>query len=411
MSYIKALGACVVMGMCVPSPGLAQTPKPDVEFDHSDGTPKIFSLALSHGQKFTVRIAKTCPDAFDYSYEGVKSGTRAQAALAALSDKDIDVVYDQQFGGYVFSIKAKEGVNAGETCTGGETLKPTTFIVSVRHETWNLSFSGGFTISGLTDRVFALKTENAVKTVIEEPDKEDSHKLGAASFVHLFHDNVAWKQLQPALGFGLGINGDNRAEYLVGAGLRFGDRATFNVGRVWGSVARLPNGVTLGAPATDDNVLNNLGSQVVSRWFFALTYAFIDTKDRLLKPFAQESAGGGAGGTAAEAKAAGAVTEDALEAVKAAAADPKTYEGVGALKSMLDASGANKVDICGADAKASADGKSIEATVHLKAASNAQLGILNGANVASGARAAIGQRAKPAQNVTRAAFDSGKCPQ
>jgi hypothetical protein len=405
MRYYKAAAAAVAIAILA-GPAFAQTTDKktdvkdaDVTFDHLDGTPKIFNLSLGDGQKFTVRIKNTCPDAFDYSYQGVKSGDRAQAAETGLTDKDIDLVYDQQFGGYVFTIKAK-GDTKPSVCKGGDNLKPTTFIVAVRHESWNLSFSGGFTISSLTNRVFALKTDNGVKTVIEETDKQDSRKLGAASFVHLFHDSVAWKQLQPALGFGLGINSDNRAEYLVGAALRFGDRATFNVGRVWGSVARLPNGVALGSTVTDDNILNNLGSQVVSRWFVALTYAFIDTKDRLLKPFAQESTGGGGGG-----KESASPGDDALAAVKKAAADPKTYEGVAALNAMLTASDAEKVEICStnsADAKPSADNKSIEVTVHLKSATDKQLADLNGPKT-SGAPAAVGQHAN--QKVTKVAFD------
>lgn len=241
--------------------GSPASPKPDVVFDHLDGKSKIFDRDFNDGQKFVVRITNTCPDAFDYPYVGVERGDQLQSekGLKALSNKDIEVVYDQRFGGYVFSIVQK--ADPATICTNGEKLKPTSFIVGVRLE-WNLSFGGGFTVSGLTNPVYRIqKDKEGVKTIVPDSEKEDSRKLGAPSFVHVFHDAVQWKQLAPALAFGLGIGNDNHTEYMVGAGLRLGDQATINAGRAWGSIARLPTGVSLNTTITDDNTLNNLGTQ------------------------------------------------------------------------------------------------------------------------------------------------------
>lgn len=272
--------------------------KADVEYDHLEGTSRIFMLEVSDKHGFVVRIKNTCPDAFDYKSTGVEKAPPREPrpeGLAPLSTKDIEIVHDDRFGGYVINITPKPGEDgdAARTCVGGARLRSASFIISVREPDFGISFSGGFTFSGLTNPVFAIKTENGIKTVVEEQDKEDDYRLGAASFVHVYHDNFRpFGRLQPALALGIGINGDSHAEYLVGAALRLGDQATVNVGMAWGSVQRLPNGLAVNDPVTNDNVLNNLGTRVVSRWFFALSYTFIDAKSRLLKPFADP---GGAG--------------------------------------------------------------------------------------------------------------------
>ena len=265
-----------------------------VTFDHQDGKAKIFDLDLENREPFVVNIDNTCPAEFDYSYEGVERGLVPQSddtkKKAKLSTHSMTVVFDDQFGGYVFSIKRKAGVEAGSKCEGSEDLQPASFIVGVREQEWGISFSGGFTFSGLTSPVFGIKTENNIKRIVEEPGKQDKMKLGAASFVHVFHDSVKIRGLQPALAFGLGINTDNKSEYFVGIGFRLGDKATINVGVAGGSITRLPNGVDSETPITDDNVLNNMGSRTVAKAFFALTYAFIDTKERFKKPFATDNA-------------------------------------------------------------------------------------------------------------------------
>ena len=196
-------------------------------------------------------------------------------------------VHDQ-FGGYVFSIRRKDGVLAGSKCEGSNELQPASFIVSVLK--MGHQFQWRLHVFGASSPVYAIKTENNVKTIVEESSKQDKLKLGAASFVHVFHDAVKKRGIQPALAFGLGINADNKSEYFAGIGFRLGDKATINLGVAVGSIARLPNGVNHNTPITDDNVLNNLGSRVIGKAFFALSYAFIDTKDKFKKPFATDDA-------------------------------------------------------------------------------------------------------------------------
>ncbi len=380
-------------------------PPADITIDHSGGTSKIFDLDLNHGQKFVVRVTNTCPDAFDYSYAGVERGRvpqlQGEAPLAKkpLSDKDIELVYDERFGGYVFNITLKDANKpAADVCEKAEKLGPLSFIVSVRQQQWNLSFGGGFTVSTLTNPVFALRTENGVKKIFEERDKQDSRKLGAASFVHLFHDGVHWKKVYPALSFGLGINSDNRAEYLVGLGFRFGDKAVLSLGGVWGSVSRLPNGVTFDTPITDDNTLNNLGSQVKARLFFALSYSFIDTKDRLLKPFAQQEPAAAKSGPETQA-------DDKLPAIKEAAVDPKTYEGTATLKDLIGPNAKPKLEICGADAAPA--GKPVTVQVHVKDATPGQLQTMTKAS-AEAISALI--KAVPNSQISQVTFDTACKP-
>lgn len=380
------LGCAMSVGAQAPAtPGTPKKDEPAVEFKHNEGKARIFDLDLNHGQRFVVRISGTCPDAFDYSHEGVERGTFREQSEGPkpkkrLEAKDIPVVYDQQYGGYVFHITLKKDVKPGDVCTDGETLASQSFIVSVRQQNWNVAFSGAFTISGLNDPVYSFKTESGVKFVQSEPDKENGSKLGAASFVHLFHDRVKIPGgLVPALGFGLGINSDKKTEYMIGGALRFGDKATINIGRVWGSIDRLPNGVTLDTPVTDDNLLNNLGSQTVSRWFFALGYAFIDTKDRLTKPFAPDTAKAdtteGETGEGANGAGSAASEIESVAALTAASKDVATYASVGALKAVLQSASGAKT-ICSAIPSKPAD-KALEMTVNVKGASADDLTALN----------------------------------
>ena len=404
-----SLVALVYLIPCTMFAQTAPAKKVHATFNHLEPTPKIFDLELNDRQTFTVRISNTCPDAFEYSFVGVERAPELQgAAKKPLVDKDIDIPYDARFGGYAFTIALKPGADPASVCESGDKLKSTSFIVSVRQSEWGLSFSGGFTISGLTNKVFAIKTENGVKKVIEEPDKADERKLGAASFVHVFHDRAAWKGLQPALGFGLGISGDNKAEYLIGAGLRLGDKATLNLGWAWGSISRLPNGVTFDTPIADDNVLNNLGTQVVRRVFVGLSYSFIDTKERLLKPFASDQkTTTPAAATPESGSKPGALSGGIVDSFKAIAGTVATYKGNADVSAAL-----GDTSICSADAS-DAGGKTVSVMVHLKGASEAQLAKLKslGKAAAESVNAAVAKliTLKPAPQVKDAvAFDS-KC--
>ena len=253
-------------------------------FDHLKPDVRISRVTVTDGETFVVKITNTCPTAFKYTYAPLKHGKPSD--LAALSEELIKIPHDDQYGGYLIDVSRRAD---GTSCEGSEKLEDITFVVSVDQDDWNVSFEGGFTFSGLTSPVYSVVpgVNGGPKQLIEEPDKRDEVRLGAASFVQVFHDRLEWKGMKLSLAFGLGINGDNRAEYLLGGAVKFGDKASLIGGLAWGSVARLPNGVALG-PVTDDNVISNLGSQSVRSWFFGLSYSFVSTeaKGKLSKPFA-----------------------------------------------------------------------------------------------------------------------------
>ena len=71
--------------------------------------------------------------------------------------------------------------------------------------------------------MFSVEKIDGVNRIVEERAKQDERKLGAASFVHVGHDAVTIGGLQTTLSFGLGINADNRVEYLEGLGIGLGD--------------------------------------------------------------------------------------------------------------------------------------------------------------------------------------------
>lgn len=334
--------------------------KPNVVFDHLKNKVQIFDLDLEDGEEFVVRIANTCEAAFDYPYVAIeRAAGDPQSAISKkpLGSHDVVIVYDARYGGYVFSIVPKGEKGPGDLCDGGEALEPGSFVVSVREKKWGLSFSGGFTFSGLTSPVYGLRADGDAKMIVDETDeKGDKIKLGAASFVHVFHDQVRMGRLQPALAFGLGINSDNRSEYFLGVGLRLGDLATVNIGGAFGSVSRLPNGVDIAKPVTDDNILSNLGSKVAGRLFFGVSFSFVDTKDNLKKPFASEAAAEKAPAKAgAGAKDTTAAVKTEVAVIKGVAVETEIYKDISAM---------SQVKICDADVKASEDGKS--ATVTLK---------------------------------------------
>lgn len=365
MRFTCALIVC----LCLPAAAAAQAgapaepqeTNPHVRFDHLKSEVQIFDLDLEDGESFVVRISNTCPDAFDYPYiplPRAAAGIPESKTLKPLQTHDITVVYDARYGGYIFNIVQKPGMSAVTLCQRGADLVPASFVVSVREKKWGLSFSGGFTFSGLTSPVYGIETNGETKRIVDETaEKGDERKLGVASFVHAFHDKVKVGRLQPSLAFGLGINGDNRSEYFVGAGLRLGDLATINLGRAYGSISRLPNGVDISRPVTDDNILSNLGSKVVGRYFFAVTFSFIDTRDHLKKPFASDA---GAPQSAAAPAAGGAEESDAdpLELLRNIAANAELYEGIPAMQGIT---------VCRVDVAAD-DKKAATVTLHVKEA-------------------------------------------
>jgi hypothetical protein len=260
-----------------------------VVYNHRDSTKdQAYTLRLSDREKFDVVIESTCPTAFDYVVSGIYRAPDKidsdKKVVPTLETKILEVAHDAKFGGYLVEIRKKDTVDDVVAQCGVE-LDSRTLIISTPEITWDLSLSGAFTVTSLTNPVFFLRPHPDDPTnqqVQEDPEKRDFAALGIAAFVHLYHHRVPWL----AGSFGLGIREGSNTEYLLGGGHRFNDKATLNAGLALGPVTRLPAGVNTTDPVTDPNVLNDLPTRVRRGWFVAISYSFLNVGDRFQKPFA-----------------------------------------------------------------------------------------------------------------------------
>lgn len=254
----------------------------EVVFNHKDGAEAAYTRHLSDGEKLTIRITSTCPSQFLYEIRGLEMPPTGSAKTAGLTEKVLEVTHDDVFGGYIVNLSKRA---AGTPC-GDVDLKPVTLIVFTPASPWALSLTGGFTVNGLIDPVYALRTdpsEPGGSEIVQDRSKEDAASMGAATFVHVYHRS----RPSLALVFGLGLGEADETEYYVGGGWRFSDKATFNVGLAVGSVTRLPAGLGVGQVVRQDNVLADLPKRTEASWFFGVTFSFLDVgAERWKKPFA-----------------------------------------------------------------------------------------------------------------------------
>lgn len=140
-------------------------------------------------------------------------------------------------------------------------------------EGWDMSLTGGFVTSGLTDPVYALGTVSGrpTRVVVRETNQESSVALGIAMFAEIFHDRANW--IAP-LALGLGLRSDGRAQVYLGSALRLGTHASVTGGVGIGPVATLPAGLSEGSSVADTNQLLNLPTRTKASWFIGVTYTF-----------------------------------------------------------------------------------------------------------------------------------------
>lgn len=264
-----------------------------VTFDHRGSPYQLQNLLLRDREKFQLKILSTCPADFTYEVINITPSPPPAAATPArttsgrpkLEDKVVATVeFDGRHSGYILNARK---IATSSTCFSDDAadkpieLASATFVVAVKAEAFALAFAGGFSVSKLHDRVFAVReAEPGVKRVFREADKEDKVSLGLAALIHLYHERVP----AAALSFGLGVRNDNKAHYYLGLSWRFGDQAAITAGFLFGSVTRLPIGIGEGSVVKDDNVIQNLGSYTVGKPFIALSYTFLGTSDRFKKP-------------------------------------------------------------------------------------------------------------------------------
>ena len=275
-----------VVGVCALAfPGAATAQQ--VTFNHLTSTTNAtHTIGVGDNEAFTVAINQTCPAVFDYAIEKIERRppedalTQKAGGAVPLQTHNLTIVHEEKYSGYVVSIVRKS--NQVE-CQGSDKLADRVIVINTPGS-WDLSFSGGFTMTSLRNRSFYLRphpSDAAKKQVQEDLEASDDVNLGIATFVHLYHHRM------PLLAgtFGLGIRDGNKTEYFLGGGLRFNNKATLNAGLVLGPVLRLPNGVNTTDPITDDNILNNLPTRVQKGFFVGISYSFINVSDKLKTPF------------------------------------------------------------------------------------------------------------------------------
>jgi len=311
---VAVLAPCLAAGQA--NPPAKKSDVQTITFNHVTDTEGAYELKLRNGETFQILIKQTCESAFTYDIRGFLRATSAapvgpvvNAGGPPLADKVIPVIHDSKYGGYILTIAPSEHpiVCSGE---GADKLRARTLIISTPLVDWDLSFSGGFTVSNLVSPVYSLQphpTAAGKMQVKESSDQEDAVKLGFASFVHIYH--TRHPSIAPM--FGLGIREDNKTEFFLGLGYRFSDSASLNGGIAWGPVSRLPNGVNTTDPVSDNNVLTNLPTRTAKGVFVAISYSFLHVRDRLEKPFAGDNSAAGAGGGAAQQTTQGGGNENA----------------------------------------------------------------------------------------------------
>lgn len=260
-----------------------------VTFNHEAKAPVLQSVKLAHGESFDVVIKNTVPDKFNYEIAGIVKASDDVSSQAADSFESYTLTHqhDQQFGGYYVNITKVDP--SLEVKVGSSELTNAQFIIAVETVSWELEFTGGFTFSNVTDRVYAIKTmtddSGQSHTVIQDHDAEDDQRLGVAAFINVYNErSPSW-----ALTFGLGVNDSSDTTYYLGPTYRFSDKASVTLGYTVGSVESLPPGVDVDSTVMDPTILNNLGSKNEGGWFGAFSYKFLGNKNAFQKPFAGDS--------------------------------------------------------------------------------------------------------------------------
>jgi hypothetical protein len=119
--------------------------------------------------------------------------------------------------------------------------------------------------------------------VKRDKDAQDEFALGLASMIHLFHTDPAYLRILKEITwapitFGISIATEgSKAKYLIGTSLKAGSKFYLTVGYAFGTVHRLPGGITPDITFVQDaNILRSLPTRNIARPFVGLSYSFIE---------------------------------------------------------------------------------------------------------------------------------------
>jgi len=241
-----------------------------------------YSLDLEDGESFTIEIDSTLPDNFIYTVAGIPAAPPDKARAEEVRYVDTSFVqrHDKKFGGYLVTIRHK----------GEKAIEPdATLLIGVRTTEWQVSFAGGFPVSTLVDRTFALK-DTVIGTatqykVVRQKDHEDKIALSTATFVHLRRNGwqISGTSIDAGLSFGLGIS--SNTTYFIGPSALFGQAGALTIGAVFGSRADLPTGINVDQITSSANALANAARRNAIGFFAGFSYSFLGSSANLEKPF------------------------------------------------------------------------------------------------------------------------------
>jgi hypothetical protein len=260
-----------------------------LSFDHFELDKSLsYAVDAADGDTIAVEVLNTCPAQFEFKVEGIERApeeARTRDLECTAANKEVRWTHHGKYGGYLLMITAPGPVAVTK---GSETraLTSVVLVIHVRATGWALDVGGGFTVDGLVSPRYALQTRSAeggdATFVVRDADSDDAANLGLATFIHAYHHKVP----ALALSFGLGLGESSRATYFTGISIRLSGKAALTGGVAWGHVDRLPAGVTLATPVTNQNILSDLPTRVGAKPFVALSYGFLGSREGLGKPFA-----------------------------------------------------------------------------------------------------------------------------
>ena len=338
------LGWCLVM--CNPTnvragtkdkPATKQTLDNTLTFDHLTlrfEKDAFAALEVEAGQLFQVVISETDPTLFRYTITAVPDESTPEVSFSPTATPVVAKPYgqvrltmrhDQHFSRYRVTIALIPGVNAkpvgegpkssattprtanapgshpsqpGEPPTGEQVLFPVTFDVWVLTKPeWKVSVSGGVGFSGLVDKKYFIKTDDAgKKTVEEDVNSADTVRTDIVALANVYFDHQYRRMLMFGAAFGIGQSSGGAPRYYLGPSVVLGRNFVFSGGVAFGSVATLPTGQTLSQPPINgDNTLSSLGSRVGKSGFFSVAFTFINKESEFTDAFSSTTQAEGAG--------------------------------------------------------------------------------------------------------------------
>lgn len=250
--------------------------KVDYYIDHRlQGSGDLPSIAVEHGEIIRFEIRDTDPDCYFYNAQQIMHPDLGAAEAAA--PVVLEIVHDESVAAYAITVSKRP--NSEERCSETRSWKVPVMA------TWNLAGAAGPGLHDLIDPTFYLEPGERTKAdgqkeqgyyVRRNRDVEDSNRFTGAAFAHLFRASRGWNGVSWApLSVGLSVaSGDE--SYLLGTTLRFGRKFYLTGGKIFGTVDRLPDDLSLNGFTTDHS-LGTLPTRRTDGWFLGFTYGFLES--------------------------------------------------------------------------------------------------------------------------------------